>query len=164
MPTIQLYIVRRHRLLSGLLGAHPAIRCDGLVDQYAQSRYRIYVLVRRMGSVILGAICYAIRQATGIYPVASRNLGKSSSSYLERRDADYTSGYHHVGVRSLENAKASSQLLIAQNRPYANTNGQWIARNILNGFFTAPIEALPEITVTDVVGILPLVPVIERGS
>ncbi|KAJ5218248.1 uncharacterized protein N7498_000347 [Penicillium cinerascens] len=34
--------------------------------------------------------------------------------------------------------------------PYANTNGQWIARNVLSGFFTAPIEALPEITVTDV--------------
>ena len=36
-------------------------------------------------------------------------------------------------------------------RPYAPTNGQWIARNILSGFFTAPVEALPEITVTDVV-------------
>lgn len=35
--------------------------------------------------------------------------------------------------------------------PYANTNGQWIARNVISGFFTAPIEALPEITVTDVV-------------
>ncbi|KAJ5157628.1 uncharacterized protein N7482_008728 [Penicillium canariense] len=34
--------------------------------------------------------------------------------------------------------------------PYASTNGQWIARNIVSGFFTAPIEALPEITVTDV--------------
>ncbi|KAL2216310.1 MFS transporter [Thermoascus aurantiacus ATCC 26904] len=34
--------------------------------------------------------------------------------------------------------------------PYAPTKGQWIARNILLGFFTAPIEALPEISVTDV--------------
>ncbi|PYH72322.1 putative serine/threonine protein kinase ENV7 [Aspergillus vadensis CBS 113365] len=34
--------------------------------------------------------------------------------------------------------------------PYIHTNGQWIARSILSGFFTAPIEALPEITVTDV--------------
>ncbi|KAJ5232621.1 hypothetical protein N7468_005577 [Penicillium chermesinum] len=34
--------------------------------------------------------------------------------------------------------------------PYAKTEGQWIARNILQGFFTAPIEALPEISVTDV--------------
>ncbi|KAJ5664724.1 hypothetical protein N7462_011537 [Penicillium macrosclerotiorum] len=34
--------------------------------------------------------------------------------------------------------------------PYAHTNGQWTARCVLSGFFTAPIEALPEITVTDV--------------
>ncbi|RAH70796.1 putative MFS transporter [Aspergillus aculeatinus CBS 121060] len=34
--------------------------------------------------------------------------------------------------------------------PYIHTNGQWIARSIISGFFTAPIEALPEVTVTDV--------------
>ena len=34
--------------------------------------------------------------------------------------------------------------------PYATTNGQWIAKNILGGFFSAPIEALPEISVSDV--------------
>ncbi|RDW71682.1 putative MFS-type transporter [Coleophoma crateriformis] len=34
--------------------------------------------------------------------------------------------------------------------PYASTNGQWIAKNVLAGFFAAPIEALPEISVTDV--------------
>ncbi|PYI06184.1 MFS general substrate transporter [Aspergillus sclerotiicarbonarius CBS 121057] len=34
--------------------------------------------------------------------------------------------------------------------PYIHTNGQWIARSILSGFFLAPIEALPEVTVTDV--------------
>jgi hypothetical protein len=35
--------------------------------------------------------------------------------------------------------------------PYASGNGQWIAKNILGGFFAAPIEALPEVSVTDVV-------------
>ncbi|KAE8354139.1 putative MFS transporter [Aspergillus coremiiformis] len=34
--------------------------------------------------------------------------------------------------------------------PYVTNNGQWIGRSILTGFFTAPIEALPEITVTDI--------------
>ncbi|KAJ9634711.1 hypothetical protein H2204_006160 [Knufia peltigerae] len=34
--------------------------------------------------------------------------------------------------------------------PYARSNGAWIAKNIVNGFFAAPIEALPEISVTDV--------------
>jgi MFS family permease len=34
--------------------------------------------------------------------------------------------------------------------PYTKGNGQWIAKNILGGFFAAPIEALPELSVTDV--------------
>lgn len=34
--------------------------------------------------------------------------------------------------------------------PYAGSNGQWIAKNVLGGFFGAPIEALPEVTVADV--------------
>ncbi|MCJ1371051.1 hypothetical protein MMC20_002266 [Loxospora ochrophaea] len=34
--------------------------------------------------------------------------------------------------------------------PYTNTNGQWIASKILQGFFGAPIESLCEISMTDV--------------
>ena len=34
--------------------------------------------------------------------------------------------------------------------PYARGNGQWIAKNVLGGFFAAPIEALPEASVADV--------------
>ncbi|KAI7346094.1 MFS general substrate transporter [Hortaea werneckii] len=34
--------------------------------------------------------------------------------------------------------------------PYAASNGQWIAKNVLGGFFAAPIEALPEVSVSDV--------------
>ncbi|KAL2678828.1 hypothetical protein Neosp_009580 [[Neocosmospora] mangrovei] len=34
--------------------------------------------------------------------------------------------------------------------PHIRTNGQWLGRSILTGFFIAPIEALPEISVTDV--------------
>lgn len=36
------------------------------------------------------------------------------------------------------------------------SNGEWIARSIVMGFFLAPIEALPEVTVTDVVCITTL--------
>ncbi|KAL4872226.1 hypothetical protein BDV12DRAFT_183192 [Aspergillus spectabilis] len=34
--------------------------------------------------------------------------------------------------------------------PYIRSNGEWIARSIITGFFLAPIEALPEVSVTDV--------------
>lgn len=33
--------------------------------------------------------------------------------------------------------------------PYAKGNGPWIARNVIIGFFAAPVEALPETTITD---------------
>ena len=34
---------------------------------------------------------------------------------------------------------------------YVSSNGEWIAKCIIQGFFVAPIEALPEISVTDIV-------------
>ncbi|BCS21314.1 putative MFS transporter [Aspergillus puulaauensis] len=34
--------------------------------------------------------------------------------------------------------------------PYVKSNGEWLARSVIMGFFLAPIEALPEVTVTDV--------------
>ncbi|KAK6214534.1 hypothetical protein LQW54_004255 [Pestalotiopsis sp. IQ-011] len=33
--------------------------------------------------------------------------------------------------------------------PHAHSTGQWLARSVLTGFFAAPIEALPEITIAD---------------
>jgi hypothetical protein len=39
------------------------------------------------------------------------------------------------------------------NSAYVTSNGEWIAKCIIQGFFNAPIEALPEISVTDVVRI-----------
>ncbi|KAL2678565.1 hypothetical protein Neosp_009313 [[Neocosmospora] mangrovei] len=40
--------------------------------------------------------------------------------------------------------------LICQNLAYVKSNGEWLARCIIQGFFIAPIEALPEISVTDI--------------
>ncbi|KAL3465341.1 MFS general substrate transporter [Aspergillus heterothallicus] len=34
--------------------------------------------------------------------------------------------------------------------PHVRSNGEWIARSIVTGFFLAPIEALPEVSVTNV--------------
>jgi MFS family permease len=35
---------------------------------------------------------------------------------------------------------------------YVKSNGEWLANRILLGFFLAPVEALPEISVADTVG------------
>jgi hypothetical protein len=34
---------------------------------------------------------------------------------------------------------------------YVKSDGEWLARSIVQGFFLAPIESLPEVSVTDVV-------------
>lgn len=41
--------------------------------------------------------------------------------------------------------------VLMQHSPYVKTNGEWIANRIVTGLMIAPIEALPEIAVTDVV-------------
>lgn len=36
---------------------------------------------------------------------------------------------------------------------HVKSNGEWLARSVIAGFLAAPIEALPEISVTDVVSV-----------
>ncbi|CEI61854.1 unnamed protein product [Fusarium venenatum] len=40
--------------------------------------------------------------------------------------------------------------LVCQNFAYVSSNVEWIAKCIIQGFFVAPIESLPEISVTDI--------------
>lgn len=37
--------------------------------------------------------------------------------------------------------------------PFTSNNGQWIASKTLQGFFGAPVEALCEISMTDIVSL-----------
>jgi len=37
------------------------------------------------------------------------------------------------------------------NSLHVRSNGEWLGRSVVFGFFIAPIEALPETSVTDVV-------------
>jgi hypothetical protein len=41
--------------------------------------------------------------------------------------------------------------LLTTRSAYVSSNGEWIAKCIIQGFFIAPIEALPEISITDIV-------------
>jgi MFS family permease len=45
--------------------------------------------------------------------------------------------------------RSSKHMLIILSA-YVRSNGEWIARSLLMGFFVAPVEALPEISVTDI--------------
>ncbi|OKL60902.1 hypothetical protein UA08_03121 [Talaromyces atroroseus] len=56
----------------------------------------------------------------------------------------------HYGKRPTYLISCLGTIAMTMWGPYCKSNGQWIARCILSGFFSAPIEALPEISVTDV--------------
>lgn len=61
---------------------------------------------------------------------------------------DSAAGYLYMEVR-LPQLRLDKLLIVGS--AYVTSNGEWIAKCILQGFFNAPIEALPEISVTDVV-------------
>jgi len=44
-----------------------------------------------------------------------------------------------------------SEKLTEYYSAYVKSNGEWIAKCIIQGFLLAPIEALPEISITDIV-------------
>ncbi|GAB1739986.1 hypothetical protein NU219Hw_g4914t1 [Hortaea werneckii] len=54
------------------------------------------------------------------------------------------------GKRPTYLISTAATLALTMWGPYAASNGQWIAKNVLGGFFSAPIEALPEVSVSDV--------------
>jgi len=61
-------------------------------------------------------------------------------------------GHHDVEARN-------TSLIFRMDRssysysPYCKGSGQWYAKNIIQGFFGSPIEALPEVSVTAVASV-----------
>lgn len=83
-----------------------------------------------MGSVILAAICLEVRKKIDISDIF---IGCDWYQHLEA---------------SLITSLGGHQLI--RSSAHVKSNGEWIARCIVMGFFTAPVEALCEISITDV--------------
>ena len=113
-----------------------------------------------MGSPAVAAFCPSIREGTrqafihlldlaAITEVSNLTLNNLKAVDLHDIDAWHTCS-DHVGVSYCLFGLVYN-ILMHRGRPYAKNNGQWIARSVLLGFFGAPIEALPEVSMTDVV-------------
>jgi hypothetical protein len=83
-----------------------------------------------MGSVVLAAICPEIRKEIDLPRIS---VGCDWHQHLE-----------------VSRGKKSAEHLLMRSSAYVKSDGEWIARCIVMGFFTAPVEALPEISITDV--------------
>ena len=86
-----------------------------------------------MGLLVLAASCATIRKAARVSNLDTSDNSESKANLI----------WFVVSI------DASVQAIMIWV-PYTNTNGQWIASKLLQGFFGAPVESLCEISVTDI--------------
>lgn len=101
-----------------------------------------------MGSFILAAVCDAVWEEIDLFDFCLGDVGNDGLGVSRISLLNFISlVYPDCGFAD----SVCSYVLFAIYRAYAKSNGQWAARSVILGFFVAPIEALPEISVTDVV-------------
>jgi len=107
--------------------------------------------VARLEFTLLAAICFEIRQASSIPHLHPRFFGECGLiDSTWRRSANCSSRPQVFGGKDYETEKIRVQGA-DHTSAYVKSDGEWLAKCIVQGFFNAPIEALPEISVTDIV-------------
>ncbi|CAK7242265.1 MAG: hypothetical protein STHCBS139747_003751 [Sporothrix thermara] len=110
----------------------------------------VYVLFVGMASSVVYSVLVPLSEATGL-TVGDLNAGTGYFFLLCGWGLLFWQPFAlQFGKRPVYLISCLGTIALVMWSPYASTNGQWIAKNILAGFFAAPIEGLPEISVTDV--------------
>lgn len=110
----------------------------------------VYVLFVGMASSVVYSVLVPLSEATNL-SVADLNSGTGYFFLLCGWGLLFWQPFAlQFGKRPVYLISCLGTVALVMWSPYASTNGQWVAKNVLGGFFAAPIEALPEISVTDV--------------
>lgn len=110
----------------------------------------VYVFFNGMANSVVYSVLVPLSEATHL-SVADLNEGGGYLFLLAGWGLLFWQPFAlQYGKRPTYLISTAATLALTMWAPYTKGNGQWIAKNILGGFFAAPIDGLQEISVADV--------------